>query len=75
MSMIKALFIDGMIPQNSAIRAAQELEPKNKQRGKKLTRGILLKQDDWDDWKLSEWKQLDQYKAQNTFGQPCILPH
>ena len=74
MAMIKALFIDGMIPRTAAIRAAQELKPKNKQRGKKLTRRILLKQDDWDDWKNSEWKQLDQYEAQDTFGEPCILP-
>jgi hypothetical protein len=37
MAMIKALFIDGMIPRTAAIRAAQELKPKNKQCGKKLT--------------------------------------
>ena len=74
MRMIKAMFLDGIQPHSAAIRAAQELKPKNKQRGKKLTRRVLLKQDDWDDWKLSEWKQLDQYEAQDTFGEPCILP-
>ena len=41
---------------------------------KKLTRRYLLKQDDWDDWKNSEFKQLDQYYAQNTLGKPTKLP-
>jgi hypothetical protein len=37
----------------------------------KLTRRILLKQDDWDEWRESEFKQLDQYATQNMFGKPC----
>lgn len=41
---------------------------------KKLTRRYLLRQDDWDDWKNSEFKQLDQYRAQNTLGLPTKLP-
>ena len=36
--MLKAIFMDGIIPHTAAIRAAQELKPKNKQKGKKLTR-------------------------------------
>ena len=41
---------------------------------KKLTRKYLKQQDDWDDWNKSEFKQLDQYHAQNTLGLPTKLP-
>ena len=34
----------------------------------KLTRGKLLRQDDWTDWQDSEFLQLDQYAAQGMFG-------
>jgi hypothetical protein len=34
----------------------------------KLTRRILLQQ---DDWKQSEFTQLDQYATQHMFGNPC----
>jgi hypothetical protein len=37
----------------------------------KLTRHILRQQDDWEDWKDSEYTQLDQYATQNMFGDPC----
>jgi hypothetical protein len=36
----------------------------------KLTRGKLLKRDDWSDWQNSEFLQLDQYNAQAMFGDP-----
>jgi hypothetical protein len=36
----------------------------------KLTRRILLQQDDWDDWRQSEHLQLDQYEKQFMFGDP-----
>jgi hypothetical protein len=36
----------------------------------KLTRGKLLKRDDWIDWQESEYLQLDQYDAQGMFGTP-----
>ena len=39
-------------------------------RAMKLTRGRLLKQDDWDEWKQSEYLQLDQYDEQGMFGAP-----
>jgi hypothetical protein len=39
----------------------------------KLTRRILLQQDDWTDWEQSEWKQLDQYEQQFMFGTPCPM--
>lgn len=45
-----------------------------KSRRKKLTRRYLLEQDDWPDWQKSEFKQLDQYESQKTFGSPCQLP-
>jgi len=36
----------------------------------KLTRGKLLRQEDWDDWQTSEYLQLNQYEDQGMFGQP-----
>ena len=36
----------------------------------KLTRGKLLKDEDWDIWQRSEFTQLDQYEAQGMFGDP-----
>ena len=35
-----------------------------------LTRGKLIKQDDWLDWEISEFLQLDQYMKQMMFGTP-----
>ena len=43
-------------------------------KNKKLTRRILKERDDWKDWNSSEFKQLDQYLTQNTFGKPVSLP-
>jgi hypothetical protein len=37
----------------------------------KLTRRILLQQDDWTEWSESEFIQLDQYAKQHMFGEPC----
>ena len=42
---------------------------------RKLTRKILKDQDDWEDWRQSEFKQLDQYEDQQTFGEPQERPH
>ncbi len=36
----------------------------------KLTRGKLLKRDNWLDWQHSEFLQLNQYDAQGMFGDP-----
>ena len=36
----------------------------------KLTRGKLLRDDDWDVWQKSEFTQLNQYDAQGMFGDP-----
>ena len=36
----------------------------------KLTRGKLLKDEDWNIWQQSEFTQLDQYEAQGMFGDP-----
>jgi deoxyuridine 5'-triphosphate nucleotidohydrolase len=41
---------------------------------RKLTRKILQAQDDWSDWQESEFKQLDQYEEQSTFGEPQAKP-
>ena len=37
----------------------------------KLTRRILLQQEDWPEWNESEFLQLDQYAKQHMFGEPC----
>jgi hypothetical protein len=37
---------------------------------KKLSRGKLMKQDDWTEWNESEHLQLDQYEKQFMFGDP-----
>jgi hypothetical protein len=39
----------------------------------KLTRGKLLRQDDWSEWQTSEYLQLDQYDAQAMFGSPVAV--
>ena len=39
----------------------------------RLTRGKLLKQDDWCDWQASEFLQLDQYNAKGMFGAPVAV--
>ena len=39
----------------------------------RLTRGKLLKQDNWCDWQASEFLQLDQYDAQGMFGAPVAV--
>jgi hypothetical protein len=39
-------------------------------RAMRLTRGRLQKQDDWEEWKQSEYLQLDQYEEQGKFGAP-----
>ena len=42
-------------------------------RAHKLTRGVLLKQSDWEEWQRSEFTQLDQYELQGMFGDPVLL--
>jgi hypothetical protein len=37
----------------------------------KLTRRILLQQNDWAEWNESEFIQLDQYAKQHMFGESC----
>jgi hypothetical protein len=39
----------------------------------RLTRGKLIKQDDWSNWQDSEFLQLDQYNAQGMFGDPVAV--
>jgi hypothetical protein len=41
----------------------------------KLTRGRLLKQDDWKDWQDSEYLQLNQYWDQGCLGLPTAIEH
>ena len=41
---------------------------------RKLTRSFLQKQQDWIDWKLSEYAQLNTYKEQDMFGAPVKRP-
>jgi hypothetical protein len=59
---------------NDVIAKLTGILPKSKVHTTKLTRKKLKGRKDWDKWKLSEWKQLDQYYGQETFGEPCELP-
>ena len=43
-------------------------------KSKRLTRRILKERTDWSDWNKSEFKQLDQYQSQSTFGKHQPLP-
>ena len=43
-------------------------------KSKKLTRKKLKNGENWDSWNGSEFKQLQQYEDQDTFGLPCPLP-
>ncbi len=38
-----------------------------------LTRGCLLKQDNWTKWQDLEYLQLDQYNKQTMFGKPVAM--
>lgn len=40
----------------------------------KLTRRTLRKQDDWQEWRLSEHEQLENYDRQGMFGEPIPPP-
>ena len=46
----------------------------NLKQPKKLTRRYLKSQPDWNDWKQSEAKQLEQYRKQQMFGDPQPKP-
>jgi hypothetical protein len=39
-------------------------------RANRITRGKLMKQDEWTDWEASEFLQLEQYVKQLMFGDP-----
>ena len=47
---------------------------KKRKNNAQFTRPELKRRDDWDDWKKSEYKQLDLYEMQNMFGSPCKRP-
>ena len=38
-----------------------------------LTRGRLLKQDDWTDWQDSEYLQMNQHDSKGMFGNPVLI--
>ena len=40
----------------------------------RLIRAVLRRQSDWMDWSVSEFKQLNQYHAQDMFGKPIRQP-
>ena len=41
---------------------------------RKVTHKLLQQRPDWHDWQESEYKQLDQYSDQDTFGKPEPRP-
>ena len=42
--------------------------------GKFFTKKQLMNRTDWEDWRKSQWKQVDQYETQGMFGDPQELP-
>jgi hypothetical protein len=42
--------------------------------GPKFNRRSFKKQLDWNEWRDSEWVQLDNYARQGMFGPPCTAP-
>ena len=50
------------------------VEQKSAKVVEKLTRRILMKRDDWNEWQASEAKQLNQYVEQGMFGEPEPRP-
>ena len=58
----------------SVVNVLQKILPKSKLASKRLTRKKLKNGNQWDLWQLSEYKQLQQYEDQHTFGIPCPLP-
>ena len=60
--------------ENLIFKANAVQKPISLKQQKKLTRRILKQLPDWDEWKQSEFKQLDQYHDQDTFGEPEPRP-
>ena len=59
-------YLDAVIPQVNTL--------KSKKKRSKLTRKILKQQQDWNEWLLSEHKQLQQYEDQGMFSAPTLIP-
>ena len=60
--------------ENLIFKARAVKKPISLKQQKKHTRRILKQLPDWEDWKQSEFKQLDQYHDQDTFGEPEPRP-
>ena len=58
--------------EKSEFQALFRLAKMKKQR--KLTRKVLQELDTWEEWDAQEFKQLDDYDAQDTFGPPQDPP-
>ena len=68
---VKSFFADSSVSSRVSWIAIDEGGVLNRvTRANQLTRGKLMKQDDWTDWESSEFLQLDQYEKQMMFGTP-----
>ena len=59
-------YLQALMPQLKILKSSKKKA--------KLTRRILKSQKDWNDWKNSEHKQLDQYEAQGMFSESQQIP-
>ena len=59
-------YLQAIMPQLKVLKSSKKKA--------KLTRRILKSQKDWNDWRNSEHKQLDQYEAQGMFSEPQQIP-
>ena len=49
--------------------------PENRSSVNSLTRGKLIKHDDWNEWEQAEKAQLDLFETQQMFSTPTKLPN
>lgn len=51
-----------------------EPPPQDPDLGKMFTKKEVKQRSDWPEWRLSQFKQLDQYNTQGMFSEPMVLP-
>ena len=66
--MQKDTYVELSIDNKAALHKALQASSIKKQQ--KLTQRLLQQRPDWHDWIELEFKQLDQYHDQDTFGEP-----
>lgn len=66
--------LPGPVIRHTINHSPEPPKPPDPDLGKFFTKKQLLKRSDWEDWRKSQWKQLDQYDTQGMFSDPQELP-